>query len=69
MGEGKLTIAVGDKTIHHYRQQQQFFAGLCQRHQRCGCGCVPPIDTGNGFQLVLSADETGTANAGEMASH
>ena len=65
VGEGKLTITVGDKTaditIDNSNNSLQGLANAIN-DARVGVS-AGVIDTGNGFQLVLSADETGTANA------
>jgi flagellar hook-associated protein 2 len=65
VGEGKLTIAVGDKTANiTIDSSNNSLQGLANAINDAGVGVsAGVIDTGNGFQLVLSADETGTANA------
>jgi flagellar hook-associated protein 2 len=65
VGEGKLTIAVGDKTADiTIDSSNNSLQGLANAINDAGVGVsAGVIDTGNGFQLVLSADETGTANA------
>ncbi|HEA54235.1 flagellar filament capping protein FliD [Marinobacter antarcticus] len=65
VGEGTLTLSVGDKaatiTIDSSNNSLQ---GLANAINDAGAGVsAGVIDTGSGFQLVLSADETGTANA------
>ena len=65
VGEGKLTIAVGDKTADiTIDNSNNSLQGLANAINDSGVGVsAGVIDTGNGFQLVLSSDETGTANA------
>jgi len=65
VGEGKLAIAVGDKTANiTINSSNNSLQGLANAINDAGVGVsAGVIDTGNGFQLVLSADETGTANA------
>jgi len=65
VGEGNLTIAVGDKTASiAINSSNHSLQGLANAINDAGVGVsAGVIDTGNGFQLVLSADETGTANA------
>ena len=65
VGEGKLTIAVGDKTADiTINSSNNSLQGLANAINDAGVGVsAGVIDTGNGFQLVFSADETGTANA------
>jgi len=65
VGEGNLTIAVGDKTASiTINSSNHSLQGLANAISDAGVGVsAGVIDTGNGFQLVLSADETGTANA------
>jgi len=65
VGEGELTIAVGDKTANiTINSSNNSLQGLANAINDAGVGVsAGVIDTGNGFQLVLSADETGTANA------
>ncbi|MEH6355851.1 MAG: flagellar filament capping protein FliD [Marinobacter sp.] len=65
VGEGELTIAVGDKTANiTINGSNNSLQGLANAINDAGVGVsAGVIDTGNGFQLVLSADETGTANA------
>ncbi|MHA7924144.1 MAG: flagellar filament capping protein FliD [Marinobacter sp.] len=65
VGQGTLTLNVGDKetniTIDSGNDTLQ---GLANAINDSNAGVsAGVIDTGSGFQLVLSADETGTANA------
>jgi flagellar hook-associated protein 2 len=65
VGQGTLQLSVGDKitniTIDNSNDSLQ---GLANAINESGAGVsAGVIDTGDGFQLVLSADETGTANA------
>ena len=64
VGQGTLTLSVGanttDVTIGSSNDTLQ---GLANTINDANAGVSAGIiDTGNGFQLVLSADETGTAN-------
>ncbi|HCW90442.1 MAG TPA: flagellar cap protein FliD [Marinobacter sp.] len=64
VGQGTLQLSVGDKitniTIDNSNDSLQ---GLANAINESGAGVsAGVIDTGDGFQLVLSADETGTAN-------
>jgi flagellar hook-associated protein 2 len=70
VGEGKLTIAVGDKTADIIiDSSNNSLQGLANAINDSGVGVsAGVIDTGNGFQLVLSADETGTANAASITA-
>lgn len=65
VGEGKLTLAVGDKTVDiTIDSSNNSLQGLANAINDADVGAsAGVIDTGNGFKLVLSADETGTANA------
>jgi flagellar hook-associated protein 2 len=65
VGQGTLQLSVGDKitniTIDNSNDSLQ---GLANAINESDAGVsAGVIDTGDGFQLVLSADETGTANA------
>src|SRR5690554_776268 len=65
IGSGKLTITVGDKsetiTVDSSNNTLQ---GLANAINKAGVGAsASVIDTGSGFTLVLSSDETGAANA------
>ncbi|MGO1462826.1 MAG: flagellar filament capping protein FliD [Marinobacter sp.] len=65
VGEGTLTFAVGDKTTEiTIDSSNNSLQGLADAINDADVGASAGlIDTGNGFQLVLSADETGEANA------
>jgi len=65
VGEGTLTLVVGDKTVDiTIDSSNNSLQGLANAINDAGVGAsAGVIDTGSGFQLVLSADETGTANA------
>ncbi|WP_144775964.1 flagellar filament capping protein FliD [Marinobacter maritimus] len=65
VGEGKLTLSVGDRTKEiTIDSSNNSLQGLANAINDSGVGVSAGIiDTGSGFQLVLSADETGTANA------
>ncbi|MBL3554902.1 MULTISPECIES: flagellar filament capping protein FliD [Marinobacter] len=65
VGQGTLTLSVGDKltnvTIDSSNDSLQ---GLANAINESDAGVsAGVIDTGSGYQLVLSADETGTANS------
>jgi flagellar hook-associated protein 2 len=65
VGQGTLTLSVGDKTTNiTIDNNNDTLQGLASAINDSDAGVsAGVIDTGNGFQLVLSADETGTANA------
>ena len=65
VGQGKLTLNVGDKTTNiTIDSSNDTLQGLANAINDSDAGVsAGVIDTGDGFQLVLSADETGTANA------
>lgn len=65
VGQGTLTLSVGDKVTNiEIDGTNDTLQGLANTINGAGAGVsAGVIDTGNGFQLVLSADETGTANA------
>ncbi|PXX91070.1 flagellar cap protein FliD [Marinobacter vulgaris] len=65
VGQGTLQLSVGDKvtdiTIDNSNDTLQ---GLANAINEANAGVsAGVIDTGSGYQLVMSADETGTANA------
>ena len=65
VGQGTLELSVGDKnTSIAIDNSNDSLQGLANAINDSGAGVsAGVIDTGSGFQLVLSADETGTANA------
>ncbi len=65
VGQGTLTLSVGDKTTDiTIDSNNDTLQGLANAINESDSGVsAGVIDTGSGFQLVLSADETGTANA------
>ncbi|NMT65248.1 flagellar filament capping protein FliD [Marinobacter orientalis] len=65
VGQGTLTLNVGDKITNvTIDSSNDTLQGLANAINDSDAGVsAGVIDTGNGFQLVLSADETGTANA------
>jgi len=65
VGQGALTLSVGDKTTSiTVDSSNDTLQGLANAINDSDAGVsAGVIDTGNGFQLVLSADETGTANS------
>ncbi|SNB54926.1 flagellar hook-associated protein 2 [Marinobacter sp. es.042] len=69
VGQGRLTLNVGDKTTNiTIDSSNDTLQGLANAINDADAGVsAGVIDTGDGFQLVLSADETGTANAVSMS--
>lgn len=65
VGQGTLTLSVGNKTTEiTIDGGNDTLQGLANAINDADAGVsAGVIDTGSGFQLVLSADETGTANA------
>lgn len=65
VGQGTLTLNVGDKVTNiEIDGSNDTLQGLANAINDSDAGVsAGVIDTGNGFQLVLSADQTGTANA------
>jgi flagellar hook-associated protein 2 len=65
VGQGALKLSVGDKTADiTINSSNDTLQGLANAINEADAGVSAGIiDTGNGFQLVLSADETGTDNA------
>src|SRR5690554_2083216 len=65
VGRGTMTLQVGDKTTNiTIDSSNDTLQGLANAINEANAGVsAGVIDTGNGFQLVLSADETGEANA------
>lgn len=65
VGQGTLQLSVGDKkTSITIDGSNDTLQGLANAINESDAGVsAGVIDTGNGYQLVLSADETGTANA------
>ncbi|MDL0430132.1 flagellar filament capping protein FliD [Marinobacter sp. TBZ242] len=65
VGQGTLTLNVGDKITNvTIDSSNDTLQGLANAINDSDAGVsAGVIDTGSGFQLVLSADETGTANA------
>lgn len=65
VGQGTLALAVGDKTANiTIDSSNDTLQGLANAINEADTGVSAGIiDTGNGFQLVLSADKTGTDNA------
>lgn len=65
VGQGTLTLSVGDKaTTLTIDSRNDTLQGLASAINESDAGVsASVIDTGRGFQLVLSADNTGTANA------
>lgn len=65
VGQGTLTLSVGDKTTEiDIDGSNDTLQGLANSINEANAGVsAGVIDTGSGYQLVLSADETGTANA------
>ncbi|SFR77406.1 flagellar hook-associated protein 2 [Marinobacter daqiaonensis] len=69
VGQGKMTLTVGDKvTSITVDSSNDTLQGLANAINDSDAGVsAGVIDTGSGYQLVLSADETGTANAVSIA--
>lgn len=65
VGQGTMVLQVGDKTTNiTIDSTNDTLQGLANAINESGAGVsAGVIDTGNGFQLVMSADETGEANA------
>lgn len=65
VGRGTMTLQVGDKTTNiTIDSSNNTLQGLANAINEANAGVsAGVIDTGNGFQLVLSANETGEANA------
>lgn len=65
VGRGTMTLQVGDKTTNiTIDSSNDTLQGLANAINEANAGVsAGVIDTGNGFQLVLSAGETGEANA------
>lgn len=65
VGQGSLTLNVGDKTTNiTIDSSNDTLQGLANAINEADAGVsAGVIDTGSGFQLVFSADETGTANS------
>jgi flagellar hook-associated protein 2 len=65
IGQGTLTLSVGNNTANiTIDNSNDTLQGLANAINEAEAGVsAGVIDTGNGFQLVLSADETGTDNA------
>lgn len=65
VGQGTMTLSVGDKTTNiTIDSSNDTLQGLANAINDSDAGVsAGVIDTGSGFQLVLSADETGTANS------
>ena len=64
VGQGTMTLSVGDNTTNIViDSSNDTLQGLANAINDSDAGVsAGVIDTGSGFQLVLSADETGTAN-------
>ncbi|HET8850465.1 MAG TPA: flagellar filament capping protein FliD [Marinobacter sp.] len=69
VGQGTLTLSVGEKTTNiTIDDSNDTLQGLANAINDADAGVsAGVIDTGSGYQLVLSADETGTANAVSIA--
>ncbi|WP_417548315.1 flagellar filament capping protein FliD [Marinobacter segnicrescens] len=65
VGQGELQLSVGDKITNiTIDSSNDTLQGLANAINESDAGVsAGVIDTGSGYQLVLSADETGTANA------
>lgn len=69
VGRGTMTLSVGDKVTNiTVDSSNDTLQGLANAINDSDAGVsAGVIDTGSGYQLVLSADETGTANAVSIA--
>lgn len=69
VGQGELQLSVGDKITNiTIDDSNDTLQGLANAINESDAGVsAGVIDTGDGYQLVLSADETGTANAVSMS--
>ncbi|MFC4260226.1 flagellar filament capping protein FliD [Marinobacter lacisalsi] len=69
VGQGTLELSVGDKkTSITIDSSNDTLQGLANAINESDAGVsAGVIDTGSGYQLVLSADETGTVNAVSMS--
>ena len=65
IGRGTMTLQVGDKTTNiTIDSSNDTLQGLANAINEASAGVsAGVIDTGDGFRLTLSADDTGTANA------
>ena len=65
VGRGTMTLQVGDKTTEiTIDSSNDTLQGLANAINEANAGVsAGVIDTGDGYRLTLSADETGTANA------
>ncbi len=65
VGQGTMTLQVGDKTTEiTVDSSNDTLQGLANAINEANAGVsAGVIDTGNGYRLTLSADETGAANA------
>ncbi|MEC9387733.1 flagellar filament capping protein FliD [Marinobacter sp. bablab_jr008] len=65
IGRGTMTLQVGDKTTNiTIDSSNDTLQGLANAINEANAGVsAGVIDTGDGFRLTLSADDTGTANA------
>lgn len=65
VGRGTMTLQVGDKTTEiTIDSSNDTLQGLANAINEANAGVsAGVIDTGNGYRLTLSADETGTANS------
>jgi len=68
VGQGTLKLSVGDKVTNiTIDSSNDTLQGLANAINEADAGVSAGIiDTGDGFQLVMSADETGTANAASI---
>ncbi len=70
VGSGTLTLAVGDKTTNiTIDENNDTLQGLANSINDADAGVSASIiNTGDGYRLVLSSDETGSANAINMST-
>lgn len=70
VGTGTITLQVGDKTTEiTIDSSNDTLQGLANAINESGAGVsAGVIDTGDGYRLTLSAEETGTANAVKISA-
>src|SRR5690606_40979431 len=69
--QGTMTLQVGDKTIEiTIDSSNDTLQGLANAINEANAGVsAGVIDTGSGYRLTLSADETGSANAVKISAN
>src|SRR5690606_37245083 len=71
VGQGTMTLQVGDKTTEiTIDSSNDTLQGLANAINEANAGVsAGVIDTGSGYRLTLSADETGSANAVKISAN